>query len=165
MKRAAIAVVASGVLLLATSGVLAEPGESQPSAPQGAYTPGLGDIMGAIQMRHAKLWFAGKSRNWQLAAYEIDEIKEGFENAARFQPNFKGRPIARMIEEATLQPFNSLAKAVETKNSVIFVKAFDQLTGACNACHRAAGFEFISIQRPSLPAITNQEYGARKHRN
>lgn len=24
------------------------------------YTPGLGDIMGAIQMRHAQLWFAGK---------------------------------------------------------------------------------------------------------
>ena len=165
MKRAAIAVVASGVLLLATSGVLAEPGESQPLAPQGAYMPGLGDIMGVIQMRHAKLWFAGRSRNWQLAAYEIDEIKEGFESAARFQPNFKGRPVAQMIEEATLQPVNSLAKAVEMKNSVMFVKAFDQLTGACNACHQAAGFGFISIQRPSLPAVTNQGYGAQKHRD
>ncbi len=165
MKKAAIAAVASGILLLATSGVLAGPVESQPSVPQGAYTPGLGDMMGAIQMRHAKLWFAGKSRNWPLAAYEIDEIKEGFESAAKFQPNFKGRPVAQMIEKATLQPVNSLAKAVETKNSVMFVKAFDQLTGACNACHQAAGYEFISIQRPSLPTVTNQGYGVQKRRD
>ena len=164
MKRAAIAVLVSSISL-ATSGALAENGESQPSALQGAYTPGLGDIMGAIQMRHAKLWFAGKSRNWQLAAYEIGEIKEGFESAVRFQPNFKGRPVAQMVEETTLQPINRLEKAVETKNSVMFMTAFDQLTGACNSCHQAAGFEFISIQRPSLSTFTNQGYAPEKHRH
>jgi hypothetical protein len=165
MKRAAtaIAVLASSISLLAISGALAGNAESQPAGLQGAYTPGLGDIMGAIQMRHAKLWFAGKSRNWQLAAYEISEIKEGFESAARFQPDFKGRPVAQMVEEATLQPINRLEKAVEMKNPLMFVKAFDQLTGACNSCHQAAGFEFISIQRPSLSPFTNQEYGPQKH--
>ena len=63
MKRAALAVLASGLALLVLSGNA----ESQSAAE--AYKPGLGDIMGAIQMRHAKLWFAGKSLNWQLAAY------------------------------------------------------------------------------------------------
>ena len=46
------------------------------------YNPGLGEFMTATQLRHAKLWFAGKDNNWDLAAYEIDEIKEGFEDAA-----------------------------------------------------------------------------------
>jgi hypothetical protein len=44
------------------------------------YRPGLGEFMAATQLRHAKLWFAGKMNNWDLAAYEIDEIKEGLED-------------------------------------------------------------------------------------
>ena len=163
MKRAAVAGFASGLSLLALAGALAGTAESQPAALQEAFKPGLGDIMGAIQMRHAKLWFAGKSRNWQLAAYEISEIKEGFESASKFQPDFKGRPVAQMVEEATIQPINSLEKAVEIKNSVMFAKAFDQLTGACNSCHQAAGFQYISIRKPSASPFTNQDYGPQKH--
>lgn len=157
MKRAAIAVLASGLSLLPLSGNA----ESQSAAE--AYKPGLGDMMGAIQMRHAKLWFAGKSHNWELAAYEISEIKEGFDSAVKFQPDFKGRPVAQMLEEATLQPIKSLEKAVETKNPALFAKAFDQLTGACNSCHQAAGFQFISIRKPSASPFTNQDYGTPKH--
>jgi hypothetical protein len=43
------------------------------------YASGLGEFMTATQLRHAKLWFAGKENNWDLAAYEIDEITEGLE--------------------------------------------------------------------------------------
>ena len=62
------------------------------------YNPGLGEFMTATQLRHAKLWFAGKDSNWDLAAYEIDEIKEGLEDAARLHPNFDGVPVADMIK-------------------------------------------------------------------
>src|SRR5271169_1744670 len=62
------------------------------------YEPGLGEFMTATQLRHAKLWFAGKSNNWDLAAYEIDEIKEGLEDAARLHPAFNGVPVAEMIK-------------------------------------------------------------------
>ena len=51
------------------------------------YAPGLGQFMTATQLRHAKLWFAGKMNNWDLAAYEIDEIKEGLEDVKKgFRP-------------------------------------------------------------------------------
>ena len=43
------------------------------------YTPGLGEIMSLQQMRHSKLWSAGSAHNWPLAAYELDELKEGFD--------------------------------------------------------------------------------------
>jgi hypothetical protein len=36
------------------------------------YEPGLGEFMTATQLRHAKLWFAGRHKNWDLAAYEIN---------------------------------------------------------------------------------------------
>lgn len=62
------------------------------------YEPGLGEFMTATQLRHAKLWFAGKENNWDLAAYEIDEIKEGLEDAARLHSTFDGVPVAEMIK-------------------------------------------------------------------
>lgn len=51
-------------------------------AQQDTYRPPLGDIMGAIQLRHIKLWFAGKLGNWELTTYEVGEIKASLENAA-----------------------------------------------------------------------------------
>jgi hypothetical protein len=44
------------------------------------YQPGLGEFMTATQLRHAKLWFAGKNHNLALAADEIGEIKEGLKD-------------------------------------------------------------------------------------
>ena len=46
------------------------------------YVPRLGDIMNAVQIRHMKLWFAGKALNWQLAVYELRQLKAGVVEAA-----------------------------------------------------------------------------------
>jgi hypothetical protein len=44
-----------------------------------SYTPGLGEFMSSIQVHHAKLWFAGQAQNWELANFEIAEIKESLD--------------------------------------------------------------------------------------
>lgn len=126
-----------------------------------AYVPGLGEIMGSIQMRHAKLWFAAKGGNWPFAAYELDELKEGFEDAISYQPDFKGKPIAEMVGPATQMPISELAKAIDEKNISHFVKAYDQLSRACSSCHQSAGRGFIVIQRPTAPPVTDQRYDVR----
>jgi hypothetical protein len=65
------------------------PGNAQtPTAPQGAapqaYRPGLGDLMTmTVQPRHTKLGLAGQEKNWTYAAYELHELEEAFERAAR----------------------------------------------------------------------------------
>jgi hypothetical protein len=46
----------------------------------------LGDIMGAAQWRHIKLWFAGKLLNWDLAAYELSQMKGSLVDAATLYP-------------------------------------------------------------------------------
>ena len=79
------------------------------------YEPGLGEFMTATQLRHAKLWFAGKQNNWDLAAYEIDEIKEGLEDAARLFPTFDGIPVAEMIKTIIDPRIEELEKAVEQR--------------------------------------------------
>ena len=44
-----------------------------------AYHPELGEQMLTLQIRHARLWFAGQAQNWTLAAFELQEIKEAFD--------------------------------------------------------------------------------------
>jgi hypothetical protein len=152
MKRIVLSAV-----LIATSASLAT---AQPA--NEPYKPGLGEFMTATQLRHAKLWFAGKSNNWALAAYEIDEIKEGLEDAARLHSTFDGIPVAEMIKTIIDPRVGRLEKAIEGKNSTQFIDAFDELTDGCNSCHAAAGKPFIRIQRPSEPPLSNQNFAPAK---
>jgi hypothetical protein len=127
-----------------------------------SYEPGLGEFMTATQLRHAKLWFAGKQNNWDLAAYEIDEIKEGLEDAARLHPRFDGVPVADMIKTIIDPRIAELEKAVRAKSSAKFVVAFDELTSGCNSCHAGANKPFIRIQRPTESPLTNQNFAPEK---
>jgi hypothetical protein len=148
MKRIVVAAI-----ILATSILFAA---AQPAMEP--YKPGLGEFMTATQLRHAKLWFAGKDHNWDLAAFEIDEIKEGLEDAAKLHPTFDGVPVAEMIKTIINPRIERLEKAVEGKNSTQFIVAFDELTNGCNSCHAGASKPFIRIQRPTEPPLTNQNF-------
>ena len=148
------------VLLLAGLGLALSTGTigAQERAAQ-SYVPGLGEIMALQQMRHAKLWLAGSGGNWDLAGYELDELREGFEDASSQHPTNDGVPIAAMIKSLTPGPLDAVAKAVEAKSPAAFAKAFDSLTSACNACHRGAKHGFIRIKRPDASAFPNQDFG------
>jgi hypothetical protein len=122
------------------------------------YVPGLGEFMTLTQLRHAKLWYAGKAKNWDLAAYEIDELKEGLEDAARLHATHDGMPIGEMIKANTTAPLDALAKAVAGKDAGQFNVDFDALTAACNTCHAGANHGFIRIQRPTMPPVSNQNF-------
>jgi hypothetical protein len=123
-----------------------------------AYTPGLGEYMMTNQAHHAKLWFAGTNKNWELADYELDEIEETLEDIVKYQPNFDKKPIAKLIPTYTNKPIEDLRLAIKDKNVEQFTKAYDGLTNACNACHQVTNHAFIQLQRPTSPAYTNQKY-------
>ena len=124
------------------------------------YTPGLGEIMTLNQMRHAKLWLAGEARNWPLAAYELDELEEGFADAATFHPTHKDSPvsIADSIAAITRGPVGALRTAIAAKDAAQFTAAFDALTEACNDCHRSANFGFNVVTRPTGSSFLNQDF-------
>src|SRR3954470_11597516 len=84
MKLFAIAAFAI-CLPLAAHAQQTQPPALSPKS-QEPFTPGLGEIMTLQQMRHLKLWFAGQANNWPLAAYELDELKEGFEDIVKYFP-------------------------------------------------------------------------------
>ena len=130
-----------------------------PAAPP--FTPGLGEIMTLTQMRHAKLWLAGQAENWSLAAYELDELHEGMDDAATFHPTHKDSPlpIPALIDKIMTDPLRQLEKSVAAHDGPGFIQAFDALTEGCNSCHRATNFGFNVVTRPSGNPYANQTFG------
>lgn len=115
----------------------------------------LGEIMIAKQWRHMKLWFAGKQRNWNLAAYELAQIRASLTEAAML---YSAIPVSDVVVMAA--PIQSVDKAIQSRNSEGFVKAFNQLTAGCNSCHREMGREFIEIRVPAESPFSNQVFSS-----
>ncbi len=147
---------------------LRNPGEhsSQSAMPsdQGArsYAPGLGEFMGRIQADHAKLWLAGDARNWELAGYQLDEMKEVFSDVQDFVPRYKNIPVGDMIEAIVTGAISDLEGAITARDFAKFTVSFDKLTESCNSCHAAAGRPYIAIQRPAQSNFSNQNFAPAK---
>ena len=135
--------------------------ETSKDAPK-SYVPGLEQFMNVILVEHNKLWFAGKARNWPLAAYELGEIKEVMSDVQDHVPTFKSLPLADMLDAVITKEITALEKAIDAKDFKSFAVGYDQLTAACNACNQGTENGFIVIKRPTQPAFTNQEYRPRK---
>jgi hypothetical protein len=125
----------------------------RPWGPNDPYAPTLGDIMATTQLRHSKLWYAGKVGNWELASYELGQIRDSLINAARLYRNIPVDEIV-MINE----PLSNLDKAIRDKSSEHFMKGFSDLTTKCNACHEEAGVGFISMKVPSTSPFSDQSF-------
>ena len=126
------------------------------------YASGLGEIMSLQQMRHLKLWLAGAAKNWPLADYELDELKEGFDDVIKFFPVKDDMKIADMAGSTVMPVLPDVKSAIDARDGGKFAAAFDKLTAACNACHQAANHAFIVIQRPTTSPYTNQSYTPKK---
>lgn len=120
--------------------------------------PGLGEYMTTIQLHAGKLWFAAKSANWDLAQYELDELKETMEAAKVLNAEKNGIKISSVLDSVLQTQVAELDKSVKSKSASSFQKSYDETLSACNGCHAEAGFKFIHIVRPSAPAVTNQRF-------
>jgi hypothetical protein len=161
MKRCGFLVIIA-VAWVGACGGRASPPPGTPSSatiPE-TYAPGLGELMTLQQMRHTKLWLAGDAQNWELAAYELDELGEGFDDVVKFHPTHKDSPIAPKdaIPRMVTQPIADLRAAVEKKDLKSFSAAYDTLTESCNNCHQATNFGFNRVQRPAGNPYPNQVF-------
>jgi len=137
--------------------VLPALGEDVPFAappPQSStYLASLGDIMGKIQLRHIKLWYAIKSKNWDLSDYELAQLRNSFESAVVLYRNI---PVEYIV--SVDKPLIALQFAVKSKNGAQLERGFADLTTACNNCHQAAQAGFISIQTPTSSPFSDQNF-------
>ena len=118
------------------------------------YKPGFGEFMSSVQVHHNKLWFAGQNRNWKLADFEINEIKESIEGIQQYQVDREESKRIGIIFPA----LDSVMQAIDQKNLALFNSSYMLLTNTCNSCHRATKFEFNVVKVPDAPPFSNQSF-------
>jgi hypothetical protein len=141
----------AGVFISVSPPVLAD--EQRPAnAPQG-YVPPLNLIMVAMQLSHFKLWYAAAEKNWELANYELGQIRSGIDRARQLYPNSGQSNMTMMTPTA-----DEMDNAIKAKDSRKFSESFSKLTASCNTCHEATGFGFIKIRDPRLSPIETSPF-------
>src|SRR4051794_41426393 len=134
MKRPGI-LLSIGLTLSCVTGATAQApaiDQGQPPSPP-LYRPGLGDLMTmTVQPRHTKLGLAGQEKNWAYAAYELHELEESFERAARVWPMYRKTNIAEMMPATTKEPMEAVSQAIKSADAARFAEAYGRLTATCN---------------------------------
>ena len=110
--------------------------------------------MSSIQVHHAKLWFAGKNKNWALADFEIHEIMESLDDIKKYETERKESPMVSMLGPA----LDSVNAAIAKQDTMQFKNSYVLLTNTCNNCHRAVKFEFNVFKIPDAPPFSNQVF-------
>jgi hypothetical protein len=119
-----------------------------------SYKPGLGEFMSEIQVHHAKLWFAGKYQNWELANFEVGEIQEALNDIPKYCSD---RPEVKSLGMIMPVMYN-LSNAIKEKNEAKFDSSFTVLTATCNDCHKATNHGFNLINIPDAVPVSNQVF-------
>jgi hypothetical protein len=108
--------------------------------------PGLGTVMMEYANRFWSMYYAAKSGNWDLAAYQMKEAIEIQEVGETTRP--ARAPMLKAFESSFLEPLNN---TINAKNFSAFQTAYTNATGGCNSCHVANGFPYINYTLPSSP--------------
>lgn len=124
----------------------------------------LGNIMAMVQLRHGKLWFAGEQSNWPLAAYELHELEEDFEDVEKFHPTHGAAqlPLGPLVAQFVKPAATTVKQAIDVGDRAKFTAGFDALSASCNTCHAATGVPFNVIQRPASSLLSNQDFTPRQ---
>ena len=125
----------------------------------GDIQPGLGVIMQEIGRRFTAIFYAARAGNWELANYELKELREAQEVAEITRPKRKDALIS--FEESFLgsdtdPTEGTLQDTINKKNFIAFNKSFKSAVNGCNGCHQSTGFSFIKYRLPAKSELPLQ---------
>jgi hypothetical protein len=109
--------------------------------------PGLGEFMLQVKYHHDELGKAITNKDYERAAYEIDELRETTDKIRLLNiTNDKlQKPFAFFYEKYLESPLNILADAVSKKDDATLKTNFIGLTNNCNSCHHENNMAFMKI--------------------
>jgi hypothetical protein len=127
-----------------------------------ALTPETAVLMAQVQIHHAKLYYAGHARNWELAAYSLHEINEALQAVQTFNDQFEDfpTPLSEVVPSLVGPPLGEIHGAIRARDGARFDAAFKSLTAACNACHAMLKHGFIQVREPAAADFTNQDFAS-----
>lgn len=123
-------------------------------------TPETAVLMAQVQIQHAKLYYAGRAKNWELAGYTLHEMNEALQAVQTFNDQFEDfpTPLSEVVPALVGPPLGDLHGAIRARDGARFDAAFDSLTAACNACHATLKYGFIHVQTPTAAEFSNQKF-------
>jgi hypothetical protein len=148
-----------GGVMLATTVLVAAQTPSEDKITPPPYRPSLADLMNTtVQVRHVKLAFAGREKNWVLAAYELKQLSDAFDRLSLQWPQWRQQRIVELVETIVRDPLFELDFAIKNKDEAKFAEYYGHLTDACNACHQAALQTPVVIQDPKESMFPDQDF-------
>jgi cytochrome c553 len=111
-----------------------------------APAPHFGDVMTQVGRRFELLGRAAIANRWDLAAFELGELRETFDDVPRaaIPPDVKA-DIPQLAKNFVPTIETTLDTALAKRDSAAFATAFATAAGACNGCHHAADRPYIEI--------------------
>lgn len=109
----------------------------------------LGTLMMENAQRMTATNFAAKAGKWDLAGYELGEMREAMQTGELTRPEHKSA-LKKFLDG----PFTKIEKSVKDKDAAGFPTTFNQTVDACNGCHKTSGVPFIEYALP--PTFTGQ---------
>jgi hypothetical protein len=106
-----------------------------------------GELMIEVGTRYARLPREIAADHWELAAYDLHELREVFEDDL-LPRAWNDNPAMQHESKAFLTgPLAALEASARTRDQAGWPATFDATTKACNACHAVAHVAFIVIDK------------------
>lgn len=157
-----VAVVASGIAIAQTpSGGSPTAAPARPGLVILDFKPAMDDLMTMlIQPRHIKLYYAGESKNWTLAGFQLNELRQALARIGRTIPNYRNINVDTAVASIFAESAKSVDEAIKAKDPAKFATAYSEMTAACNACHVGMEHSFLVIKVPDAANYPDQEFRA-----
>jgi hypothetical protein len=124
------------------------------------FSPGLDDLMTMlVQPRHIRLYYSGIRNNWELAAFELGELRAAFQRVSQSIPTYLDNDVQAALQTLIEPKMQAVAAAIRTGNQKQFATSYADLTAACNACHTFLEHPFLVIKVPDTPNNADQAFG------
>ena len=115
--------------------------------------PRFGDLMTQVGRRFELLGRAANARRWELASFELGELRETFNDVPNaVMPSDVKADLPQLARGFVPAIESTLEAAFAKRDPAGVATAFASAAQACNGCHQAAGKPFIEI--PLKPGET-----------
>jgi hypothetical protein len=111
-----------------------------------ALLPGLGVLMPQISRRFWILYYAAQGGNWELAQYQLEQLRYLLHVGATTRPK-----QAERLNAFSQGPLGHVEEAITQRDWATFEQAFQRAAKGANAMHKATGHPEIQWTLPPNP--------------
>ena len=121
------------------------------------FKPAMDDLMTMlIQPRHIKLWYAGQAKNWTLAGFELNELRDALGRIGRTIPKYRTFSFDATVSSIFVDKMKAVDAAIRAGNAMQFNAAYADMTESCNTCHQGMDHPFLVIKVPDAAFYPDQ---------